>query len=197
MRNNTTFSYEILWRASLTALDMATVEDPRIRVDHLSIHSILTAFLAFEGFINFVGDEIASETWRNEKEFFSKSDFKGIIGKLEYLFTLFPDAKLIKGEEPYQTFIRVKNIRDNLAHNRVLHYSETTPDTNPSLRTAWENFDTPEKIRPALVRLQEFAEIIRLQAVKLLIEDCPSHLHHRALEGPLGNSNGTRTLGSG
>jgi hypothetical protein len=82
-RVNTIFSYEILWRAAHTALKMAEIKDPLIRVDHLSIHSVLTAFLAFEGFLNFVGMEIAPETWKNERDFFAGPKFRGIIGKVD------------------------------------------------------------------------------------------------------------------
>lgn len=172
---------------------MAEIKDPRIRVDHLSIHSILTAFLAFEGFINFVGDEVAPEIWSKEREFFSDKKFRGIVGKIEYLFTLFPNMELQKEKEPYLTFGRVKETRDNLAHNRVLYYSEIISDEKWSFRTKWEDFDTPDKIMPALQQLKEFAELIRVEAVKLLKEDYAlSHLHFKAFEGPLGGSEGTR-----
>ena len=192
-RDNSVFSYEILWRAAHTALSMAEIKDPCIRADHLSIHSILTAFLAFEGFINFVGDEIAPEIWSKEREFFSGKKFRGVVGKIEYLFTLFPNKELQKEKEPYLTFRRVKETRDNLAHNRVLHYGEITPDGKWSFRTKWEDFDTPDKIMPALQQLKEFAELIRVEAVKLLKEDYAlSHLHFKAFEGPLGGSEGTR-----
>lgn len=192
-RHNTTYSYEILWRAAFTALSMAEIKDSRVRVDHLSIHSILTGFLAFEGFINCVGGEIAPEIWAKEREFFSGEQFRGIAGKIEYLFTLFPNAELKKGEEPYQTFRRLKETRDNLAHNRVLIYSEVTADDKPSLRTKWEDFDTPDKIRPALQKLKEFGELIRIEAVKRLKEDYAlSHLHFPAFDGPIGSSEGTQ-----
>lgn len=110
-RDTAVFSYEILWRAAHTALSMAEIKDSCIRVDHLSIHSILTAFLAFEGFINFVGDEIAPEIWNKEREFFSGNNFRGIVGKIEYLFTLFPNIELQKEKEPYLTFKRVAQRR--------------------------------------------------------------------------------------
>jgi hypothetical protein len=182
---NTTFSHEILWRAANTALNMTEVEDPRIRIDHLPIHSVLTGFLAFEGFINFVGDEIAPEIWKTERK------LGGIIGKIEYLFTLFPNVELKKGEEPYLTFRRVKQTRDDLAHSRVLNYTDISPEEEWSFRTKWEDFDRPEKIRPALQRLKEFAELIRIEAVNLLNEDYAlSHLHFKAFEGPLGGSDG-------
>lgn len=172
---------------------MAEIKDPCIRVDHLSIYSILTAFLAFEGFINFVGDEIAPGIWSKEREFFSGNRFRGIVGKIEYLFTLFPNIELQKEKEPYLTFKRVKETRDNLAHNRVQHYGEVTPDEPWNFRTKWEDFDTPDKIMPALQQLKEFAELIRVEAVKLLREDYAlSHLHFKAFEGPIGGSEGTR-----
>jgi hypothetical protein len=78
-----------------------------------------------------------------------------------------------------------------LAHNRIHSYGEITEDENPSFRTKWEDFDTPEKVLPALKRLKELAEMIRVEAVKLLKEDYQlSHLHFPAFEGPLGTSEG-------
>jgi hypothetical protein len=190
-RINATFPHEILWSAALGALDMAEINDPRIRVDHLSIYSVLTAFLAFEGFINLVGNEIAPEVWKAERKFFAGPQFRGIVGKIEYLFTLFPNVDLKKGEEPYQTFKRLKDIRDSLAHNRVMQYSETTPIEEPSFRTSWEAFDSPDKIKPALQKLKRFAELIRIEALKLLKDGYfVSHLHFEAFEGPIGTSEG-------
>ena len=101
--------------------------------------------------------------------------------------------ELQKEKEPYLTFGRIKETRDNLAHNRVLYYSEIISDEKWSFRTKWEDFDTPDKIMPALQQLKEFAELIRVEAVKLLKEDYAlSHLHFKAFEGPLGGSEGTR-----
>lgn len=190
-RETSVFSYEFLWRAAQTALQMAEIEDPRIRKDHLSIHSLLAGFLAFEGFINYVGEEIAPEAWKDERGFFSKKPFRGIKGKVDYLFTRFPGKALDKGAEPYQTFQRTRATRDNLAHNRVLVCHEVSSREQPSFPTKWDDFDTPDKVASALSRLKEFAEIIRVEAVKLLKEDYQtSHLHFRAFEGPLGSSEG-------
>jgi len=193
-RNIEIFSYEILWRASETALKMTDVEDERIRPDHLCLNAILTGFLAFEGFLNFVGEEIAEDEWMDERQFFSGPEFKGVVGKVEYLFTLFPEKDLRKGEEPFQTFRRIKEVRDLLAHNRVKRYEEVSDSKNSSFEMHWDDFDTPEKVKPALERLKEFAEVIRVEAVKLLKEDYQqSHLHFPAFTGPIGHSEG-RTI---
>jgi hypothetical protein len=191
-RSTETFSHEILWRASQTALRTATIDHAHIRPDHLAIQSLLCGFLAFEGFINFVGEEIAPSVWANEREFFGPEDFRGIAGKVKYLFTLFPGAQLKKGEEPYQTFWKLKRTRDDLAHNRVLRVTEVTANDNPEFSTQWESFDSPAKVEKGLTRLKELAEIIRLEALKRLNEDYQvSHLNFRAFEGPIASSSGT------
>lgn len=188
---NEIFHYEILWRASQTAIDMAKIENEIIRPDHLAIYSLLTGFLAFEGFLNFVGEEIAEEAWKKEKGFFSGNEYKGVVGKIDYLFSKFPGTELKKGEEPYQTFSKIKQIRDILAHNRVRRYEECSVSENPSFEPSWKNFDTPEKVKPYLERLKELAESIRGEAKKLLVEDYElSHLHFPAFTGPIGNAEG-------
>jgi hypothetical protein len=54
----------------------------------------------------------------------------------------------------------------------------------------------PEKVKPLLERLKEFAEIIRSEAVKLLVEDYPtSHLHFPVFSGPIGHAEGKRESG--
>jgi hypothetical protein len=190
------YSYEILWDASQSALKMAEIGDERIRPDHLAIHSLLTGFFAFEGFLNFVGEEIAEEAWAEERKFFSSSKYRGIIGKVEYLFSKFPDVELDKNSECYLTFKDLKDIRDRLAHNRVNRYREVSGSDYPSFKTYWEGFDAPEKVKLLLERLKEFAEIIRIEAVKLLVEDYPiSHLHFPVFSGPIGHAEGKRKSG--
>lgn len=158
----------------------------------MSIQALLCGFLAFEGFINFVGEEIAPEAWDNERRFFSKGKYRGIGGKIEYLFTKFPGVSLDKESEAFRTYWRLKETRDSLAHNRVYHYSEVSGDENPSFKTYWEDFDTVAKVEAALQKLKGFAELIRLHAVKVLVEDYQlSHLHFPAFGGPLAHSEGT------
>jgi hypothetical protein len=190
-REQSTYSYEILWRAALSALKSAQSRE-RVREDHLAIHALLSGFLAFEGFLNFVGEEIAPKIWEDERAFFSRAPYRGIVGKIEYLFTLFDGALLKKGEDPYQAFYKIKKIRDSLAHNRVLRYKEVTENEVPSFKTYWDDFDTPEKVAPALEQLKLLAEIIRVEALKLLDEEYQlSHLHFPAFEGPLAHAEGT------
>jgi hypothetical protein len=180
-RDNAIYSHEKLWDAAQSALAMAAIDDERIRPDHLAIHSLLTGFIAFEGFVNVVGEEIAQEEWADERKFFARSPYRGILGKVDYLFTKkFSEAVLNKYGEPYAT------------HSRVYRYKEVSSSEYPLLKTLWEDFDTPEKVKLSLNRLQEFAEIIRIEAVKLLEDDQPSHLRYPTFSGPFGHSEGKR-----
>lgn len=190
----TIFGYEKLWDVSQSALKMAEIKDQSIRPNHLSISSILTGFLAFEGFANFVGEEIAPEAWGDreaEKKFFSGPVYKGIVGKVDYLFSKFPEKDLKKGEKLYQTFKKIKKIRDDLAHNRVVEFEEESESEYPSFESYWDEFDTPDKVKSLLARLKEFAEIIRVEAEKLLDEEYKSsHLHYPVFSGHLAWSEG-------
>ena len=190
-RKHETYSYEILWRACMTTLDLAESKEKDVRSDHLSVQSLLSGFLAFEGFINFVGEEIAPETWKNEREFISGDKYRGIVGKVEFIFSCFNNVPLKKGEEPYQTFYRIKRIRDKLAHNKVLKYSDKTNLENPDYKTDWDEFDSPDKVRPAVMQLKAFAELIRVEAVKQLTDYYKtSHLYFQAFQGPIAHATG-------
>lgn len=114
-RNTETYAHEILWRASQSALRAAGVDHPAVRPDHLAIQSLLCGFLAFEGFVNLVGEEIAPKAWTDERAFWGRGSFRGIGGKVDYLFTLFRGAQLKKDEEPCLTFRSLKRTRDDLA----------------------------------------------------------------------------------
>jgi hypothetical protein len=192
--STSTFAHEILWRASQSALHASKIEHDAIRPDHLAIQSLLCGFLAFEGFINLVGEEIAPDAWLDERIFFARSEFRGIEGKVGYIFSLFPETQLRKGEDPYQTFSALRRIRDALAHNRVYHVEELTEEQDPSFDTRWEAFDTPEKVEKGLGQLKALAEVIRLEALRLLDEDYQlSHLHYPAFGGPIASSTGTNS----
>jgi hypothetical protein len=169
------------------------IDHCEIRPNHLAIQSLLCGFLAFEGFINLVGEEVAKDVWENERAFFSRDPFRGIIGKVKYLFTKFSGVQLREGEEPFQTFKRMKRTRDDLAHNRVFCVEEITSDEDPAFLTKWDAFESTEKVEEGLRRLKELAEMIRLEAVRILKEDYQlSHLHYPAFEGPIGNSTGEK-----
>lgn len=192
-RNGSVHSHEALWRTSETALDMADIQHETIRPDHLAIHSLLTGFFAFEGFLNFIGEAVAPKVWENEREFFSSNKYRGVEGKVEYLFSLFPEVRLEKGNNPYQTFKKIKSLRDDLVHSRVERFEEISESKFPSFELCWEPYDDPKLARVSLEEIKKLAEIIRLEAVKLRNDEYKTHhIYYSAFEGPLGSSEGVR-----
>lgn len=193
-RKTSNYAYEILWRASKTAIRAASAENARD--DHLAIHALLCGFLAFEGFVNFVGSEIAPDAWADERAFFSKDPYRGILGKVEYLFSLFPTGLLKKGEEPFQSVRKLNSTRNALAHNRVITRTEVSATDDPNWFVPWEDFDTTAKVAAALEKLQSFADTVRLEALKICQKDRTEtydlHLNFKAFGGPVGSATGAR-----
>lgn len=78
--------------------------------------AMMFAFHCIEGFLNFVGDKIAPELWKDEKERFKAS---GIDGKLEEICKLCGLSKPKKGRRPYQTISTLKTLRNQMAHPKT------------------------------------------------------------------------------
>lgn len=190
--NTTVFAYESVWRAAQSALQAASIKNPKIRKHHLAIQSFLCAFIAFEGFINFVGDEIAPDAWKTERQFFGgRSKFRGIIGKVDFLLSKFSEGHSIKKSAHYTEFLRLKSTRDFLAHMKPEKKKEVSPEGNPSFSSQLDTIQTPRAAGKALKTLKALAELIRVEAIKVLNEEYQiSHLNYPAFKGPLGSSSG-------
>jgi hypothetical protein len=193
-RETSTYAHEMLWRASQSALRTSTIDHPDIRPSHLAVQALLCGFLAFDGFVNLVGEAIAPDMWKDERNNFNSGQFRGIAGKVEYLYSVFPGTTLEKGKEPYQTFKQLKEVRDALAHNRPHQYKETGSDKYPQFETRFDDFNTPQKVEPKIQQLKLLVESIRIEALKLLEGECQSHLRFHAFEGPLLTSIGQEKI---
>jgi len=194
------YPHEILWRSSLQSLELIDGSESA-REDRLSIQALLTGFLSFEGFINYLGLEMFPRIWNNEREFFSQGDYIGIEGKVAYLFEELPDLELRKGEEPYQTFKKAKDMRDKLSHpkpfqyTKIIEFKNSDIDNYPDFSTEWKEYEGKKNTWTALNRLKELAEILRSKAAEIQDDYYKDHLWHKAFEGPLGSTSGeTETI---
>jgi hypothetical protein len=192
IENTVIYPHEILWRSAQQTLELIDSNESA-REDRLSIQALLTGFLSFEGFINYLGLEMYPDIWKNERQFFSRGDYKGIEGKVAYLFEKLPDIELRKGEEPYQTFKRVKGLRDKLAHPKPFQYTKTfeiecDDDHYPDFSSEWKEFEEKKIVQDALEKLKELAEILRSKAGEVQDDYYKDHLFHKAFEGPLGST---------
>ena len=73
-------------------------------------------FHTVEAYLNFVGERLAPEIWKDERNYFRKEPYRGWDGKLRKVMELvgMPWPETI--ERPLKTILELKELRDLIAH---------------------------------------------------------------------------------
>ena len=175
------YTHEHLWRSS-TVLYEAALNRPDDSY-HLLLPTLLTAYLAYEAFVNFVGYVLLPEIWEDERNNFKG---KGLEGKLERILSEMPEFEWRKGARPYQTIRRLEAFRNLVSHGKVQASEYLAPNRNDGLhfrfRHVWDEFMTRNAVERARFDIKEFCQCV--------VEDCRKHcehphLNHDAFEGSL------------
>ena len=179
-----TYPHEYLWKASSKSLKMAETNEPEQY--YLLMQSLLTAYLAFEAFINYLGGCLDPNAWENERAFFNQPDYKGIEGKIKRLTEKIPEFVFKKGKRPYQIIKKVGDFRDLLAHGKPYHYTKEVPDLGHNTDACefdWDEHLSLEKVKESRKAIEDFCKSLHSKAHNILVEeDNPSY---PAFEGPL------------
>ena len=149
------FTHRILWTCALHQLRAGEKTD----IDGAQwflLSALLTAYLAYEAYLNFLGDRLAPDVWRREKEFFRKPPYQGINGKLEFILETLVSPKVNKGARPYQTIAWLENFRDLVVHGKPEKYEG--------------EIEHPIDIEPQVLQSKIWA-LIERSAVKRAFED--------------------------
>jgi hypothetical protein len=94
--------HEILWR---TAGD-----EP--------LPALLLTHAAFEAFINHLGERVAPEVWADERAYFTRTPYRGVLGKVNWLCDrLGVDQDW--GLEPWQSLRALDSWRNRVAHGKL------------------------------------------------------------------------------
>jgi hypothetical protein len=106
-----------LWEGARFLHAMATDDMPGRSYPRLAASLFL--YFAFEAFLNYLGNIVAPEVWRDERNFFSRSPgkYRGALGKLDYLLDQLHISR-DRGKRPYRTIVTLDRGRDALAHPR-------------------------------------------------------------------------------
>jgi len=193
------YSHEYLWRASSRSLVMAETNDQEQY--YLLMQSLLTAYLAFEAFVNFLGEYLDPDTWKDEKEFFKQKPYHGIEGKVKRLAEKLSDFKFKKGQAPYQTIKKVGDFRNILGHGKPYPFEKEVPYKgykSDMFEFDWDEYLSLTEVKRGREAIKKFCESLRSAAYVIskngqepCLEDMRKlHLHHKAFEGPLALSNG-------
>ncbi len=80
-----------------------------------SLVAMVFAFHAVEAYLNFAGEHLAPDVWKNEREFFRKVPYRGFEGKLRKVLELV-DIQWQPDKRPLTTILELKRLRDLIAH---------------------------------------------------------------------------------
>ena len=121
---------------------------------------MLLAYMTFESYVNFLGDRLAPEIWVEEKSFFNKKPYKGLEGKLKFLFEKLKIEPPPKGERPYQTFQKLNQLRTYLAHGKPDKYTKkivhTTGEAPPLFHSKLDTLTSPKSAKIAVEDVEKF-----------------------------------------
>lgn len=109
------FTHRQLWNVVEVEAKLAN-EREQGWLNH-SLVAMVFAFHTIEAYLNFVGERIAPEIWKNERDFFRNEPYRGWDGKLRKVMELVelslpPEARL------HKTILDLKTIRDLIAHGK-------------------------------------------------------------------------------
>jgi hypothetical protein len=110
------FNYRILWDGALRLHDVGKERDEGF---HFELAACLFIYLAFEGFVNFLGGRLFPDEWKKEKDIFSsKSKQPGTLGKYIYLANRCK-INIAKNKRPFQTLSVLEKRRHAIVHSRT------------------------------------------------------------------------------
>jgi hypothetical protein len=165
-----TFTHKVLWECCLRQIDTAKRRKKGQQYFHIT--AMLMAYLTYEAYINFLGDRFAPDIWANERKFFSKGKYRGIEGKLKKIQERCPLTGIKKGQRPYLTIKKLKELRDFLSHCKPDKYEKTivhSRDNEPPLFGKYDKLETlvsQPQADIAVADVKEFIEFLHKQAAK-------------------------------
>ena len=182
------YTHEYLWRAA-QSLHTHPAADEKNFHNHLA--SLIMTYLAFEAFVNFLGEVVCPEKWGIEKEAFrGRGDI--IEAKISDIVLRLPEFKWRKGERPYQDIKKLKRFRDLVAHGKVVRaeYITVANEEGVDFRWSheWDEFIQPSAVASSMASVKEFCQSLVIAARKHFDEP---HLIFDAFEGFLASAEGT------
>lgn len=110
------FAHRLLWESSQRHLSIAAERPEDSWMLHLSAG--LLAAAAFEAYLNYLGEEILPEIWRDERHFFSAPPYRGTSGKLQRIAEELDWPLPAKYRKPLSSVIELQSLRDKMVHAR-------------------------------------------------------------------------------
>jgi len=164
-----TLLHRILWQTVERQLKNASKNPNGSFYDDLA--AMVFASHALEAYLNFVGERLAPEFWKDERKHFRPTGFAGKILKVLELCQIEEPSKI---ERPYSTVWMLKALRDRIAHAKPERFSATrwhSANEEPDLfRKPLDGVVTHENALAAADDLKKFVRPIH-EAARAKIQD--------------------------
>ncbi|MDA2935136.1 hypothetical protein MYX82_12470 [Acidobacteria bacterium AH-259-D05] len=166
------FPHRTLWTCAKSLFDRARSEPKGAKYPDMA--ACLMAYLAYEAYLNLLLSRLDPAIWENEREFFSKGEYRGTEGKLQWISEFCGGFSWNRGARPYQTIHKMGKLRDRMTHAKPFCYSSSTEHTEENEPNWWPR-DAYDDVKPELVEVvihdfDEFMEFVH-ERVKHLIDD--------------------------
>jgi len=122
--------------------------------------AMVFAFHTIEAYLNYVGERLAPDIWKQERNYFRREPYRGWEGKLRKVLEL-AGLTWNPGERPLSTVLQLRQLRDLLAHGKpeklegeFLHPAGTESPTPVS--TLRKMIVPQEKLQTVLSDVEQF-----------------------------------------
>jgi len=161
------FLHKDLWRVVERQLEHAVGTPQGAFYDDLV--AMVFALLALEAYLNFLGERVAPEIWKDERNFFRKEPYRGFDGKLRKVLELVGVPEPARDIRPYSTVWFLKDLRDLIAHAKPMRFTnaiEHEVDQEPSIfHSPLRDVITRENAERARDDIKTFIESIHAAAI--------------------------------
>jgi len=177
------YNHRRVWRAACCNIDMLDrdYEGDFMEKPYFALAGMVLVFFAFEGYLNWLGELLFPDIWRNERAFFSAKNkpYVGTIGKLRYLGERLELSSFDVNSRPWKTVVELQDYRHGVAHPKserddrmVDDYS--LPDGPAQYVGRLEAKATFENAKSCRDDVEEVVNLFHAQCLKLYPEKTPT-----------------------
>lgn len=159
------YIHKTAWQVVKRQLKHAEMHPNGAQLDHLV--ALVFSSHTLEGYANFLGEKIAPDLWKNERETFRKT---GLVGKLDALHSCCGLLPLDRGRRPGASVQDLNRLRNGIAHPR-------TKLTRTATEYA-EGHDPPLFVH---TWIDKFVTLAKARRTADDVEDIVERLHRAAL----------------
>jgi hypothetical protein len=127
------FTHKSLWSVVERQIENAEARQAGSLFDLLP--AMVFALLSFEAYLNFLGERLAPEIWKDERNFFRNVPYRGFEGKVRKVFELCRIPEMGRTERPYSTVWKLKDLRDLIVHGKSEKISMTLEHQDDASRS--------------------------------------------------------------